>query len=209
MKSNQKIFIIGAGGWGRELFHLFSKNQYNCVGFLDIEKKKDNLPAPILGHEKDILKIVNEHQLSCCAIAIGDMAKRKKIYHKIENSSIIFPSLIDNPINSFIKNLEEGVIVYPGVVIMNNCKIGKFTLINSGVTIGHDVVIGDFCNVNPGVNLAGEIIIGDGSLIGIGSSIKEGVRIGKNVLVGAGSVVIKDIPDNTVVYGVPAKEIIQ
>ena len=115
-------------------------------------------------------------------------------------------SIIDSSVRCFSKDIGNGVIIYPGVIIMNDCKIGKFTLLNSGVTLGHDVIIGDFCNINPGANFAGRIRIGDNVFIGIGASIKENIIIGNNVVIGAGSVVLKDVPDNTMVYGVPAKE---
>ena len=63
----------------------------------------------------------------------------------------------------------------------------------------------NFCNIYPGTHLAGRITVGDRTLIGIGASIKEKITIGKNAVIGAGSVVIDDVPDNTTVYGVPAK----
>ena len=108
-------------------------------------------------------------------------------------------------LSQYSKDIQDGVILYPGVVIMNDCRIGKFTMLNSGVTLGHDVVIGDFCNINPGAHLAGKIAVGDGTFIGLGTSIKENITIGKNAVIGAGSVVLNDVPDDTTVYGSPAK----
>ena len=46
---------------------------------------------------------------------------------------------------------------------------------------------------------------GELSFIGIGATIIQGIKIGKNVIIGAGSVVIKDITDNVIVVGNPAK----
>ena len=204
MTNKQNIAIIGAGGFGREIFHLLDNDLYNCVGFIDYRKEKD-LPAVIIGHEDEMANLVNEHSLECCVLALGDIKKRKTIINKIDKFSINYPIVIDPSVRCFSEDIADGVIIYPGAVIMNNCKIGKFTLLNSGVTLGHDVIIGDFCNINPGVHLAGRITIGDGVFIGIGASVKENIRIGNNVVIGAGSVVLKDVPDNTTVYGVPAK----
>jgi len=46
---------------------------------------------------------------------------------------------------------------------------------------------------------------GELSFLGIGATIIQGIKIGKNVTIGAGSMVIKDIPDNVIVIGNPAK----
>ncbi len=205
MASKQRIAIIGAGGFGREVFHLLDDDLYECIGFIDYNKTDEKLPGPIIGHESDMARLINDYEFSNCALAIGDMEKRKKIYNKIEKFPIEFPIVGDSSVKWYSKDIQDGTILYPGVIIMNDCRIGKFTILNSGVTLGHDVVIGDFCNINPGANLAGKITVGSCTLIGIGASIKENITIGENAVIGAGSVVINDVTNNTLVYGVPAK----
>lgn len=53
----------------------------------------------------------------------------------------------------------------------------------------------------------GKIVVGNNVFIGMNSIIMPGVNIGSNVIIGAGSIVTKDIPDNSVACGVPAKVI--
>ena len=204
MPARNKIVIIGSSGFGLEVFHLLNEEIYECVGFVDYADEKPELPVPIIGHESEMKSMMTKFNFSQCVIAIGDMLKRKEIYNNIKRLSINFPKVMSSSVTNFSDNIDQGSILYPRVVVMNDCYIGKFTLLNSGVTLGHDVVIGDYCNINPGVHLAGRIEVGDGTLIGIGSSIKENKKIGKNVIIGAGSVVVKNIPDDTIVYGVPA-----
>ena len=205
MASKQRIAIIGAGGFGREVFHLLDDDLYECVGFIDYKKKGKELPVPIIGHEDDMGSLIDMYKFSKCVIAVGDMKKRQKIYKIIKKFPLEFPLIIDSSVKCFSKDIQEGAILYPGAVIMNDCRIGKFTLLNSGVTLGHDVLIGNFCNINPGAHLAGRITVGEDTFIGIGACIKENITIGRSAVIGAGSVVINNVAENTVVYGVPAK----
>ncbi len=120
----------------------------------------------------------------------------------------------------------KGSVAYArkkGVNVGKNCRIyiknwgsepflislGSNVTITSGVKfITHD---GSTCLVrnNKGQRYQrfGPINIGSNVFVGVNSIIMPGVNIGSNVVIGAGSVVTKDIPDNSVVVGVPAKVI--
>lgn len=65
--------------------------------------------------------------------------------------------------------------------------------------------IGDFVHVAPHCTLCGEVEVGEGTWVGAGTTIIQGVRVGKNCFIGAGSMVVKDIPDDCLCYGNPAK----
>ncbi len=85
--------------------------------------------------------------------------------------------------------------------------IGSGTIVTSNVTILAHKLIGEV-NENKNVNYKASKIttyIGDDSVIGIAAVILGGVHIGNRVVVGAGSVVTKDVPDDCVVAGNPAK----
>lgn len=91
-----------------------------------------------------------------------------------------------------------------------NTDIGAFTYINakSGVVIEKNVQIGSHCSIyslSTIDNKKGKIIIKENAKICTHSTIMPGVTIGKNSVVGAHSFVTEDVPDNTLVYGVPAK----
>jgi len=99
----------------------------------------------------------------------------------------------------------------PGLFINCGCSIGaassfdEFVLINRGASIGHHAVLGRFVSIGPGAVLAGQVTIADGAMIGAGAVILPKIRIGKNAIIGAGSVVVKDVAENTVVAGNPAR----
>ncbi len=188
-----------------ELFQLLNVGQRSsCLGFVGA-RTDIMLPKPHLGNDSELDKILSTHEVECCIIAIGDPIARAKCCELAEKFSIRPISFVSP--NSFIVNskIGAGSIIYPHTSIMSSCSIGRSTVVNCNATIGHDTKIGKFCNINPGANIAGFVNIGDYSTIGIGAIVKEGINIGANVMIGAGSVVIRDIPNNVVAYGNPAK----
>ncbi len=88
-----------------------------------------------------------------------------------------------------------------GVVIHNKTRIGENSVVLHNVTIGGNMG-------KKGIYENQEItypIVGKNALIGTGAKILGPVVVGDNVQIGAGSIVLNNIPDNSVVIGVPAK----
>jgi acetyltransferase-like isoleucine patch superfamily enzyme len=88
--------------------------------------------------------------------------------------------------------------------------IGAFTYINAkcGVIIEKNVQIGSHCSIysiSTIDNKEGPVVLKENCRIGTHSVIMPGVTIGKNSTIGAHSFVNKDIPDNTIAFGVPVK----
>jgi len=102
--------------------------------------------------------------------------------------------------------LGSGVIINPGSITAPFAQLGDLVTVNRNVTIGHHTTIDDFSTLHPGVNIAGHCKIGKCVTIGMGANIVDDITIGDYSVVGAGSLVTKDVPAETVVYGVPAKE---
>lgn len=105
------------------------------------------------------------------------------------------------------------LVLHPNrLVIGKYVDIGEFTYIQAqeGVIINNDVQIGSHCSiytVNTIDDTCGPIHLKRNCKIGTHSTIFPDVTIGENSVVGAYSLVKKDVPDNTIVVGVPAKSL--
>ena len=86
-----------------------------------------------------------------------------------------------------------------------NTKLSSHVKVDNGVHIGHNVTIGERTIVTAHVEISGSVNIGSDCWIAPSVAIREKIIIGNNVLVGIGSVVVKDIQQNSVVAGVPAR----
>jgi len=110
---------------------------------------------------------------------------------------------------SSINKIFTHIEIHPGAIIGKNLLIDH----GSGVVIGETAIIGDNCTIYQGVTLGGtgkekgkrHPTIGNNVFIGSGAKILGNITIGNNVKIGANSVVLKDIPDNVTVVGIPAK----
>lgn len=102
-----------------------------------------------------------------------------------------------------------------GIDIHETTRIGPGLFIGhfGGIIVNSAAVLGKNCNLSQGVTIgtanrgerAGDPTIGDNVYIGPGAKVVGAVRVGNNVAIGANCVVTKDLPDNAVAVGVPAR----
>ena len=104
-----------------------------------------------------------------------------------------------------------GIEIHPGATIGK----GFFIDHGMGVVVGETAEIGDYVTLFQGVTLGGtgkergkrHPTIGNHVVVGAGAKILGGIRVGDNVKIGANSVVLKSVPPNSTVIGVPARVI--
>ena len=209
----KNIILIGASDHCRYTIDIIEQeNKYKIVGLLD-----KNLPAgefyggyEVLGYLDDIVEIMFQQGALGGLVAIGDNFTRKSIVADIIKKipdfkfiNAIHPSVI---IGKEV-TIGWGSVIMAGVIINNNCRIGNHTFLATKSSIDHDSSLGEFSSLSPGVTTGGRVLIGTCTAIGIGATILHYKNIGNFSVVGGNSLVTKDIGNNILAFGIPAKPI--
>ena len=205
----KKISIIGSGTYGEVIYELVSLLGYEVHGFYDDNKSKHGNyinSVPVLG-DIDYEKIDIEDKNF--VVAIGDNEIRRDISANIVRRGGILPTLIHpSVIISESATIGNGCVLHANSFIWTNVNIDDFSIISVNANIAHHTTIKTGTFISTGANVGANISIGDNSFIGIGAILMTGVRsIGRSSVIGAGTVVIRDVPEYSVVVGNPGKVI--
>ena len=176
----------------------------------ELDKLKAHLPFDFSDSEVDALKL---HAVKGCqklnAIPVTDGAAKeaaiRELFGSVGENPAVLPSFIcDNGRNihvgdNFLANYNVTILDVDEVRIGNHVMIGPNTLIS---TVNHPLTP---MGRRKHLSMIKPVMIGNDVWIGGNVTILPGVTIGSNVIVAAGAVVTKDVPDNILVGGVPAK----
>ncbi len=213
MVEAKRWLIVGAGGFGREVFswtsgHLRASQTHFPVSFLDDDPNSLD-PFPTL-KERWIGRISTYSPQSGdrLLMAVGDPSSKLAVGEALKARGAVFASFV-HPTAVIAHDVRIGVgcIICPFAVVCCNVHLGNFVSMNIGSVAGHDSIIGDGCTLSPHSDVAGSVTLSRGVFLGCQTAILPKMQIGEFARIGAGSVVINHVSPGVSMMGVPAKRI--
>ena len=210
--SKRNLLIVGAGGFGRELFEMlwdvFPTEEYQFKGFLaqnDDSLKAAGLQEPFLGDPAEYEPEPNDYFL----MAIGFMDVRRTLFDAIKARGGRFLSFV-HP-RAYVASsatIGEGAVIYPFATVSNASVLDASVHLNYYASVGHDCNVGRHCLLAPYATLNGFVKLADEVYIATHGTVAPGKSVGPGSKISAGSTAMQDVANNTIVFGVPGRQVV-
>lgn len=202
--------IYGAGELGKEIMilaNMINERDHRWDEIVFIDNKEDFTVfkgKKVITFEK--AKSCYTNQDMEFIVAVGEPKTRRLLRENIAQAGFSLAVLVHPSIR-----ISEGTALGAGTIVSSNCFISCDTTIEENVLLQPFVSIGHDCNIKKDtvistfVCISGDCTIGKETYIGIHTAIKEKTVIGSQTIIGMGSVVVRDIPDQVIAMGNPAR----
>lgn len=208
----KRLLIIGARGFGREIFDLVKDCEgydsiFTVKGFLDDNREIlagfNNYPPVISSLESYQFETGDVF-----FVALGDPKLRRHYVELALQKGGEPISLIHKTAHVGCNSVVgRGCLIGVGSRVTVDCKIGNFVTLFYCTDIGHDVRIGDYSHIGAFCFMGGGSSLGVCVTMHPRASLLPHKKVGDNAVIGAGSVCIRNVSAEDSVFGVPARSI--
>lgn len=205
-----RIFIVGAGGLGRELYDWIRDAKQDCDQMAFLDDAFDEKP-PSDRHPR-IYCTVDEYEpqwFDYLYVAIGHPGDRQRVVERLRRkvpqphqlATFVHPTA--RVARSAV--IGRGSILCPYAIVSANAHLQEHVLVNTHSAIGHDVTVGAYASIYSHVSIGGYCRIGGSTILGSGSVLIPQTVVGYGATVGAGAVAMRNVAPESTVYAPPAK----
>ena len=214
MSQVPRDFVIwGGSGHTKVLAEIVTASGGRVVALFDNDSTRSSPLAGVPLHygrdefERWIAGQRNPQEISAISAIGGGRGQDRIDYLSLfKRFGLLTPSLVHETAHmSSEAVIGENSHILAMSVVGAGAIMGEAVIVNTKASVDHECEISRGVHIGPGATLCGCVRIGPFSFVGAGAIILPRVRIGSNVTVGAGSVVIRNLPDNVVAVGNPAR----
>lgn len=206
---NRRLLIVGAGGLGRELSQYaadtWRSGEFEILGHLD-DNTTSGQDFPLLFPYLGLIEAWEMGPTDHFLLAIGDPRAREKVAGRLRSRGGEFVTLV-HPLAYVASSARVGYgsVVAPYATIGAGAQVGEFTNIHFYASAAHDTRIGSYVSLSPYAVANGQVVLGDSVFLGTRVTVNPTVKVGSGARVTSGSVVYRDVPENALASGNPAK----
>lgn len=207
MSGRPGLVIWGASGHASVVADIVRlQGEFELLGFLDdVSPGRRIYGATILGG-RERLATLRDEGVAHLIVAIGDCDVRLRLAEVGRQSGFgLARAIHPRSVVAGDAVVGEGSVIAAGAVVGSAARIGANAIVNTCASVDHGCIVGDGVHLSPGVHLGGGVAVGEAAWIGIGAAVADRVAIGARSVVGAGAVVLEDVPEGVVAWGVPAR----
>jgi UDP-perosamine 4-acetyltransferase len=206
----EKIILIGGGGHAGVVLEIMRQTgTYDVLGVVTRDAADSSeLGLPWLGDDSVLPELLRSG-VATVAMGVGGFREnglRRRIYTMVKSlgfrvATLVHPTAIVLP----SVTMGEGCVIFAGAVLNTGARLGNDVIVATRSSVDHNTIVEDHVLVSAGVAVGAQVLLGEESLIAIGACVVSRLTIGRRSVVGAGAVVIRDIPDDVIVVGNPAR----
>lgn len=204
------LAMYGAHGLAQEVYIIAKKinKELKCWDdfvFIDDVNAIESVQEKKVYKFKELMEQYNKEDVEI-VVSVGEPSVREMMFNKIRQSGYKLATLIHPGVYiDETTKIGEGTVICEGVTITCNVSIGKNVYIHPHAVIGHDIRIGDHSAIGSGCVIGGNNIVGNRVYFGSLAGTKEKLKIGDDVICSAGAMVFRDLRDEVIAVGNPAR----
>lgn len=203
------LAIYGTGGLGRTLndYIPYLTSTYDDFVFIDDFIKEERFRDRQVFSFKEFCSKFSAYDAEI-VIAVGEPKYRQLLSEKIKSEGYKLGNFIcNNSIVSKYAKVGEGVIILPYARVQDSVILHNNVCVCDNSVVAHDSEIYENTVISANCVLSGNVLVESNVYCGLSSSVREKSKVGRNSILSMGAVIMRDVPENVIVMGNPAKVI--